>query len=126
METPDLDVLANDFFGAISTIDLERVREIYDPAVEVWHNTTQQTQSRDENLALLDYFTSNASNLRYEVHERTFFPGGFVQRHTLHGTASSGEVFAAPVCILIHAAEGRIQRLFEYLDASAVAAVFPS
>jgi len=124
MEAPQLDALANDFFSAISKRDLARVGEIYDPAVEVWHNVTQRAQTREENLELLDRFTSSLSELRYEVHARDFFPGGFVQRHTLHGRTQSGDTIAAPVCIVIHAADGRIQRLFEYLDARAVAAAF--
>ncbi|MGH0037985.1 MAG: nuclear transport factor 2 family protein [Myxococcota bacterium] len=124
MEAPQLDGLANDFFDAIARGDLERVAEIYDPAVEVWHNVTGRTQTRDENLALLDDFTSSVSDLRYEVHGRDFFPGGFVQRHTLHGRSRSGETIAAPVCIVIHAADGRIRRLFEYLDPRAVAPAF--
>lgn len=126
MEAPQLDALANDFFDAIAGRDLERVAEVYDPAVEVWHNVTGQTQTREENLALLDRFTSSLYGLRYEVHGRDFFPGGFVQRHTLHGRTRAGDTIAAPVCIVIHAADGRIQRLFEYLDARAVAPAFSS
>ncbi len=124
MDAAELDTLADDFFGAIATRDLDRVTGIYDPGVEVWHNVTQRAQTREENLRLLDHFTSRVADLRYEVHAREFFPGGFVQRHTLHGTAPSGERIAVPVCILIHADDGRIQRLFEYLDAAAVAPAF--
>ncbi len=124
MDSTQLDALADDFFAAIAGRDLDRVREIYAPSVEVWHNVTRRAQTREENLALLDRFTSGVSGLRYEVHERDFFSGGFVQRHTLHGVARAGDVIAAPVCIVIHAADGRIERLFEYLDARAVAAAF--
>lgn len=126
MDSAEIDALANDFFEAISGRDLARVSELYDPAVEVWHNVTQRVQTREENLKLLGRFTSSLSGLRYEVHSRDFFPGGFVQRHTLHGRTRSGETIAAPVCIVIHAVDGRIQRLFEYLDASAVAPAFAS
>ncbi len=124
MEAKKLDELANDFFAAIAGRDLERVAAIYDPGVEVWHNVTQRTQSRDENLRLLEHFTSRVTDLRYEVLARNFFPGGFVQRHTLHATVASGEPIAVPVCIVIHVADGRIRWLYEYLDGAAVAPAF--
>lgn len=119
-----LDALADDFFAAIAARDLGRVAAIYDPEVEVWHNVTRATQSREQNLRLLDHFTSRVEGLRYEILAREFFPGGFVQRHVLHATVRSGEPIAVPVCIVIHAADGRIRRLYEYLDGAAVAPAF--
>jgi ketosteroid isomerase-like protein len=64
------------------------------------------------------------SELRYEVLSREPFPGGFVQRHVLHGKVASGELIAAPVCLVVHVAGGRIERLYEYLDPAAVRAAF--
>jgi ketosteroid isomerase-like protein len=124
VEAKQLDELADDFFAAIAGCDLERVATIYDPEVEVWHNVTQRTQSRDDNLRLLEHFTSRVEGLRYEILAREFFPGGFVQRHILHATVVSGEPIAVPVCIVIHVVDGRIQRLYEYLDGAAVAPAF--
>lgn len=72
----------------------------------MWHNVTQGTQSRDENLRLLEHFTARVKDLRYEVLAREFSPGGFVQRHTLHARVASGEPIAVPVCIVIHVADG--------------------
>lgn len=118
--------VANDFFDAITRGDFVRVKELYSPEVKIWHNTTNRTQNRAENLELLNLFTSKLTGLRYEVHCRDFFAGGFVQRHTLHGQALSGEPIAALVCIIIHVADGHIQRIYEYLDASDVAAAFTS
>jgi ketosteroid isomerase-like protein len=58
------------------------------------------------------------------VFARDHFPGGFVQRHVLHGKLASGEPVAAPVCIVIYVQHGRIRELFEYLDQEAVRAAF--
>ena len=124
MDYEKLDALATKFFSAIEHGDLESVRELYAPEVEVWHNVTGRVQTREENLRLLETFTSRVSDLRYEVFGRDFFQGGFVQRHTLHGCVKSGEPIHAAVCIVIYVSEGRIQRLFEYLDATAVEAAF--
>jgi ketosteroid isomerase-like protein len=118
------DALASRFFAAIERGDLDAVRELYSPDVQVWHNVTGRTQTRDENLKLLRFFTGRVGERRYEVLARDFFPGGFVQRHVLHGKLASGELVAAPVCLVVHVADGRIERLYEYLDPAAVRGVF--
>jgi ketosteroid isomerase-like protein len=118
------EILALEFFAAIERGDLEAVREFYSPRVEVWHNVTNRTQTRDENLRLLKYFTGRVSERRYEVLAREFFPGGFVQRHILHGKLASGDLIAAPVCLVIHVSNGKIDRVFEYLDPAAVRGLF--
>ena len=116
--------LAQDFFAAIERGDLAAVRDFYAPDVRIWHNVTGKTQTREENLQLLTFFTGRVQARRYEVLGRDFFPGGFVQRHILHGKLASGEAVTAPVCIVIYVAEGRIRELFEYLDPAAVRAAF--
>lgn len=120
------DSIANEFFDAITRRDLASVKALYAPEIEVWHNTTKRVQNRDENLALLELFTAKLSGWRYEIHCRDFFPGGFVQRHTLHGLTESGDTIAAPVCIVIHVNNGQIHRIYEYLDANEVAPVLAS
>ena len=122
--TGETERIASAFFAAIARADLEAVREIYSPDVQVWHNVTGRTQTRDENLKLLKFFAGRVSERRYEVLARDFFPGGFVQRHVLHGKLASGELVAAPVCLVVHVANGKIERLYEYLDPAAVRGVF--
>ena len=118
------DTLASQLFAAIERGDLDAVRELYAPDVEVWHNVTAQSQTREENLALLAYFIERVSERRYEVLAREFFPGGFVQRHILHGRLASGDVLAVPVCLVVYVASGQIERLFEYVDGASVAPIF--
>ena len=120
----EADTIASNFFAAIERGDLDAVRELYSPQVEVWHNVTGRSQTREENLALLRYFTGRVSDRRYEVLARELFPGGFVQRHVLHGKLASGEPIAAPVCLVVHVANGRIERLYEYLDPATVRGAF--
>jgi ketosteroid isomerase-like protein len=120
----DTDIIASQLFAAIERGDLDAVRELYAPDVQIWHNVTNRSQTRDENLKLLSYFTGRVSERRYEVHGRDFFPGGFVQRHILHGKLASGDRISAPVCIVVYVAGGKIERLFEYLDPATVSAVF--
>ena len=120
----ETDAIASGFFAAIERGDLDAVREFYSPRVEVWHNLTNRSQTRDENLRLLKYFTGRVSERRYEVLAREFFPGGFVQRHILHGKLASGDLIAAPVCLVIHVSNGKIDRVFEYVDSASIRAIF--
>lgn len=115
MDHGQLDQLAEEFFGAIIDGDLECLAELYDPAAEIWHNITQQTQSREGGLAVLEGFVRTSSGRRYEVEGREFFADGFVQRHTLRYIADSGDPVSVPVCIVVHAVEGRIRRIYEYM-----------
>ena len=119
-----IETTASEFFAAIERGDLDAVRELYSPRVEVWHNVTGRSQTREENLALLRYFTGRVSELRYEVLAREFFEGGFVQRHILHGKLESGDLIAAPVCLVVYVSTDGIRRLFEYLDPAAVRGAF--
>ena len=125
MEPKELGALADELFAAVATGDVDRIRAIYADDVGVWTNVTQRALNRDENFHLITRFTSRVFDLRYEIHEREFFPGGLMQRHTLHGTLASGDPLTVPVCIVIHAANGKIERIFEYLDSAAVAPAFP-
>lgn len=122
--THELDAIASSLFRAIEQGDLAAVGELYAPDVKIWHNVTNRTQTREENLKLLRFFTGRVSERRYEVLAREFFPDGFVQRHVLHGKLASGELIASSVCIVIHVSKGRIERLYEYLDPTSVRGVF--
>ena len=122
--TNEIDTIASHFFAAIERGDLAAVRELYSPKAEIWHNVTGTSQTREENLALLQFFTRRVSELRYEVLAREFFEGGFVQRHILHGKLGSGDRVAAPVCLVVYVSRGHIERLFEYLDPATVRGAF--
>jgi ketosteroid isomerase-like protein len=120
----EVNTVATEFFAAIERGDLESVRELYSAEAEIWHNVTGQSQTREENLSLLRYFTGRVSELRYEVLAREFFQSGFVQRYVLHGSLESGDSITASVCLVVYVSEGRIERLFEYFDPASVRAAF--
>lgn len=124
MQQAQIDQLAKDFFAAIERADVDALRALYAPDVQVWHNLTNHVQGREQNLELLRSFTSRVKDLRYEILGREFFADGFVQRHVLHGRIPSGAELAAQVCLVVHVADGSIQRLYEYLDSRAIAGVF--
>ena len=115
--------LLDTFFGAIGRGDLDTVADFYAEDIEVWHNVTGVALDKARSLDLLGYWCKKVTSLRYEVLERRAYDGGAVQRHVVHGDAD-GSVIAAEICIVFHIHDGRITRIFEYLDPAAVAAVF--
>ena len=120
----EIEKLANAFFDAIERADIDSIEALYAPDVEVWINVTGQSQGRTQSLKLLRALTSRVRELAYDVEHREPIVGGFVQRHVLRGQLDSGEKLAVPVCLVAHVEDGRIARLYEYLDSVAIAPVF--
>ena len=118
-----VDALAERFFAAIEAGDAETLREMYDPDVEIRHNTDGAVQGRDDNLATLAWMGRNLPDLRYTEIRRSATAGGFVQQHVLVATNRAGRRVEVPACIVTTVRDGRITRLDEYLDSAAVAAL---
>ena len=120
----DMDAFADRFFNAIEGADIDALKQAYDPNVKLWINITGKSEGLDTALQLMHLFTSKLKGLHYEVEAREFFADGFVQRHTVTGILASGEALAVPVCLVVHVVDGRITRLYEYLDAASIQPVF--
>lgn len=118
------DDLLDRFFAAIEAGDLETVRRLYAPDVEVWHNVTDLAIGRDDSLELLREVSRRVTQLRYEVLERHAWDGGAVQRHVLHGRTSAHDDVAIHICIVFHTADGHITRIREYVDGAAAMSLF--
>lgn len=112
-------------FDAIEARDTDAIRALYAEDIEVWNNVQRQAMSREQNLKLLQLFTSRMKEIRYEVLDVREFPGGCVDRHVLRGTTVEGKAVEAPVCLILEYTEDRITKIYEYLDQAAVASVFP-
>jgi ketosteroid isomerase-like protein len=119
-ELQEMDSLANRLFNAIERADIDLVEQIYSPDVEYWVNVRDESRGLDTVLQLVRDFSEKVKGLHYNVESRDFFPGGFVQRCRVTGELSSGEAIAVPVCIVIHIEDGRISRLYEYLDSASI------
>lgn len=120
----DMDALANRLFEAIERADIAAVEQIYAPDVEYWVNFTDQTQSLDTILEMTRLFSRKVKDLHYEIESRDFFPGGFVQRCRITGELASGEALALPLCLVIYVKDGRITRLYEYINVASFMPVF--
>ena len=120
----EMDALANRFFDAIERADIDALEQAYAPNVEYWMNLTGESQGLDAVLQLARLFSQKVKGLHYEVEAREFFPGGFVQRCRITGEIASGEVLGVPLCLVIHVEDGRIARLYEYIDAASIMPLF--
>lgn len=112
--------LMDGLFAAISARDIDAVAELYAPDVEVWHNTSRRTLQREESLAVLRSFLRRTAAASYEVLERRHWENGAMQRHVLHVRVGEDD-HEIDVCIRFGFADGRISRIFEYVDGRALA-----
>jgi len=111
-------------FDSIESKDIDAIRALYAEGIQVWNNVQRQPMTREQNLKLLQLFTSRMKEIHYEILYVRVFPGGCVDRHVLRGTTVDGKAIEAHVCLILEIAEGRITKIYEYLDPASVAAVF--
>lgn len=115
--------LAERFFRAIETGDLEGIRACYAPDAVIWHNNDRLDETREQNAATLTAFIGSSRSRRYLVSRRETFAGGFFQQHVLVAESMSGETVELPACVVCTVDHGVITRLDEYFDSLQVAAL---
>ena len=111
-------------FRAIERGDAAAVRALYVDTTLVWHNHDGLAQTKDENLAVLDWMIANVKGIRYENVRRHAFEGGVVQQHVLRGTLPGGKTIEVPACMVIAVEKDKITRIDEYFDSQHVAPLF--
>ena len=109
--------VAERFFRAVESGDIEAVQAIYASDARIWHNFDRKEQTVEENLRVLRWVARILPNRRYNIQRRVAIPGGFLQQHVLEGETAAGP-FAMPACIVCEVSGGRITRLEEYLDSA--------
>ena len=119
----ELWALADRLFAAIEAGDIDAVDGLYDEDVRVWSNTDPREMDVKRSLNVLRWLTSRLANRRYDIRRRELLPDGFLQEHTLRGTAPDGTEIAMPACLIVTVRDGKILRIHEYLDPSQVASL---
>jgi ketosteroid isomerase-like protein len=118
--------VADRLFGAIEQGDTAMVQRLWSPDVIVW-KVADRDRGRDRALRVIDWFVNTTADRRYEILDRQFFGGGFVQQHVLHATGRNGSTIAMRVCIVIKVGEdGLINRIDEYFDPAQIAPLLES
>jgi ketosteroid isomerase-like protein len=123
--TADTEVLdlAERMFRAIEAGDLQSLRALYADDFVAWSNFDDDTKDVDGTMSVLGWLCHKLGDRRYEVSRREVIPGGFLQQHVLRGTAPDGSAVAMPACVVARVTDGRVARIDEYLDPSALAAL---
>ncbi len=119
---PSYDELADRFFAAIMTGDLDTVRTLYDVQLEVWHNYDELNQTKEQNLRSLQWFTATLGPLQYVEVQRTVLPDGFWQQHVTE-LRRDGVTTRIPAALRAFYRNGKIVRIEEYLDPAPVNAL---
>lgn len=109
--------VAEALFASIEAGDYDAVAAMWTDDVLVWHSGDAKDNRRERALKVIRWFMDVTVARRYEVLDRQFFEGGFVQQHVLHADGKNGESIALRVCIVIKVdSEGSITRIDEYFD----------
>jgi ketosteroid isomerase-like protein len=118
--------VADRLFGAIEQSDIAMVQQLWSQDVIVW-KVADRDRDGQRALRVIDWFINSTTDRRYEVLDREFFDGGFVQQHILHANGRNGGSIAMRVCIVIKVGEdGLIKRIDEYFDPAEIAPLLGS
>jgi ketosteroid isomerase-like protein len=116
----DVDVgcdVANRLFDAIERGDYATVDGMWADDVAVWHSGDLDDNERSRALKVIRWFMNVTTTRSYEILDRQFFDGGFVQQHVLRAQRPDGPSIEMRVCIVIKVdATGLITRIDEYFD----------
>jgi ketosteroid isomerase-like protein len=111
--------VAGRLFDAIERGDYATVAGMWADDVLVWHSGDPKDNQRTRALKVIRWFMDVTTTRSYEILDRQFFDGGFVQQHILRAQRSDGVSIEMRVCIVIKVdAKGLITRIDEYFDPS--------
>lgn len=114
---PDLRSTADRLFTAIEKGDITAVEALWDDDVLVWKSAEPEEQAKNRALRVIGWFIGTTTERRYEILDRQFFDGGFVQQHILHATGKGGGSISLRVCLVIKVGtNGLITKIDEYFD----------
>lgn len=113
--------LAKQFFDAVEAGDIDAVGEIYAPDAVIWHNNDGLETGPEANLETLRGFARLIPERRYENRRVQVSAEGFTQQHVLRGVRRDGAAVSLACCIVCEVKDGRITRLDEYFNSTALA-----
>lgn len=130
MPTVTADVVAgvaDRLFAAIENGDAATVEALWDDDVLVWKSAEPTDQAKSRALRVISWFMGTTTERRYEILDRRYFDGGFVQQHVLHATGRNGGSISMRVCLVIKlGGSGLINKIDEYFDPAELKALLGS
>ncbi len=103
-------------FDAIEQGDFAAVEACYAPEMTMWFNVTGQESSRADNLTALVQGQGLHRRRLYNDRIVNTFDDGFVVQYTCNVVGHNGANFALAACLVAEVHDGKIVKLFEYLD----------
>jgi len=108
--------LCHALFDAIEAGDIDAVERCYAPDMTLWFNATGEVMSREDNLAVLAEGRELHRRRTYNDRIVNTFADGFVAQYTVNVVTHKGAEVALSACLVAEVRDGKIAKLFEYLD----------
>ncbi len=108
--------LCHSLFDALETGDVAGVDACYTPDMTMWINVTGETITRQANLEAVDAGRGLHRRRLYNDRNINTFDDGFVAQYTTHVVTHDGTEVPLSACVVAEVRDGRISKLFEYLD----------
>jgi ketosteroid isomerase-like protein len=109
---------------AIETGAIDDYRALYSPDAVIWTCFDDRERNVDSSVGVIEWMLENTTERHYDIRRRTAIEGGVLQQHVLRGTSKHRDrEFAMPACLVIMVDDaGKVTRVDEYLDPSAITA----
>src|SRR5262245_16904692 len=110
--------LCHTLFDAIEAGDIAAVDACYAPDMTMWFNVTGAESTREDNLAALVTGKDLHRRGTYDDRIVNTFADGFMAQYTCTVVTHDGTSIPLTACLVAEVHDGRITKLFEYLDSS--------
>jgi ketosteroid isomerase-like protein len=108
--------IAAALFDAISTGDVDRIRDAYTPDATIWNNHTPGTIGVDDLIAMLAHLHGAVQKMTFEPGRTQVTATGFVDQHVTHFVTNKGVTATLPSCMVVSIRDGRIATVEEYAN----------
>jgi len=109
---------------AIENGAVDEYRSLYSPDAVIWTCFDDRERNVDSSVGVIEWMLDNTTDRHYDIRRRIAIEGGVLQQHVLRGTSKHRDrEFSMPACLVITVGDvGKITRVEEYLDPSAITA----
>jgi ketosteroid isomerase-like protein len=109
---------------AIQNGAVDEYRSLYSPDAVIWTCFDDRERNVDSSVGVIEWMLDNTTERHYDIRRRIAIEGGVLQQHVLRGTSKHRDrEFSMPACLVIMVGDdGKITRVEEYLDPSAITA----